>query len=82
MASWAGTTEQRAHGNHAYLPMRPATVLVTELGTGSFIVQGYPTGTSVYVDAEQGEGLREALDTAFGDAGLSMDVPPILKPRI
>ena len=61
---------------------RPAIVLVTELGPGSFIVQGYPTGPSTFVRATDGTVLRAALDAAFSEAGTEIDVPPRVRPRI
>ena len=61
---------------------RPFTVLVTEMRTVAFIVQGYPTGVSSLVCAEDGKKLRDALDAAFGDLGTELDVPPIMRPRL
>jgi hypothetical protein len=61
---------------------RPTTVLVTEMGAGAFMIQGYPSGPSAYLTAEDGHALRAALDAAFGSDGWAMDVPPIIKPRI
>ena len=61
---------------------RPMKVLVTEMGAGAFMIQGYPSGVSAYVSAEDGRALREALDAAFDSGGWAMDVPPIIKPRI
>lgn len=60
---------------------RPTTVLVTEMSASAFVIQGYPSGVSAYVRAEDGHALREALDAAFG-GGRAMDVPPIIRPRI
>ena len=73
-----------SNGNHSIRPgiVRPSTVLVTELGAGVFIVQGYPTGVSAFVCAEEGKALLDALDSAFGEAGTEIDVPPIMRPRI
>lgn len=74
------------NGRHHYSArpgvVRPSTVLVTELDNGAFLVQGYPTGVAVYVSAEHGWALRQALDAAFGGAGVAMDIPPMVKPRI
>jgi hypothetical protein len=61
---------------------RPFTVLVAEMATGAFLVQGYPTGVAAYISAEDGRALRDALDAAFGGVGLHMNVPPIVRPRI
>lgn len=61
---------------------RPLSLLVTELGTGAFLVQDYQTGTSAYISPADSEPLREALDTAFGDKGVPMDIPPIVRPRV
>lgn len=60
---------------------RPMTVLVTELGTGAFLVQDYQTGVSAYISQADSGPLRDALDAAF-DAGHTMDIPPIVKPRV
>jgi hypothetical protein len=57
-------------------------VLVTELGAGTFLVQGYPTGVSAYVSAAEGRTLGEVLDAAFSDVGTTMNVPPMIRPRI
>ena len=61
---------------------RPSAVVIVELDGGAFMLQGYPTGVSIYVRAEDAERLREALDAIFAGARLYMDVPPIVKPRI
>ena len=61
---------------------RPPMVLVTEMSTGAFMVQGYPTGEAVYVSAWDAQALRDDLDAAFSGAGLAMDIPPIVKPRL
>jgi len=61
---------------------RPSAVLIAEVRGGAFMVQGYPTGVSIYVRAEDAWRLREALDAIFAGACLYMDVPPIVKPRI
>ena len=61
---------------------RPVSVLVTELGTGAFLVQDYQTGVSAYVSPACGDRLRDALSTAFGDIGAAMNVPPIVRPRV
>ena len=63
-------------------PSCPLAVLVTEQTRGGFIVQGYPTGPAVYVSAEAGGMLRQALDAAFEVVGTELDLPPIVKPRI
>jgi hypothetical protein len=76
--------QQIRHGNRSIGPgvPRPSTVLVTEMGTGAFLVQGYPTGAAAYVSAAEGGPLREALDAAFGDGGVPMDAPPRVRPRV
>lgn len=84
---WAGVdeaTQPIAQGRHSLEAdsTRPAAVLVTEQERGGFIVQGYPTGPAVYVSAEDGWMLRQALDAAFEAVGVELDAPPIVKPRI
>jgi len=61
---------------------RPSTILVTELDTGAFMVQGYPTGVTAYVSAVHSRALRDALDAAYGRTGHAMDIPPIVRPRV
>ncbi|MGH9895897.1 MAG: hypothetical protein ACREA0_28710 [bacterium] len=61
--------------------IRPAMVLVTELDTGSFLVQAYPTGATRYVSAENSTALRDALDTAFDEGSTEMHLPPLVRPR-
>lgn len=61
---------------------RPATVLITELGTGAFVVQGYPTGVAAYVSGIDSQALRQVLDAAFSESGFLMHIPPILASRI
>ena len=87
MVSWVGTddtTQPIAHGRHSLEPdsTRPAAVLATEQERGGFILQGYPTGPAVYVSADDAWMLRQALDAAFKEVGVELDLPPIVKPRI
>ena len=62
--------------------LRPPTMLVSEMASGAFLVQGYPTGRSVYVRAEDAWALREVLEAIFAQTGSAMDVPPIMRPRV
>jgi hypothetical protein len=57
-------------------------VLVTELGTGAFLVQDSQTGVSAYLSPADSGLLREALAATFGDVGVTMNIPPIVKPRV
>jgi len=61
---------------------RPSTVLVTEMGTGAFLVRDYQTGTSAYLGPADSDALRDAFDAAFGGVGMAMNVPPIVRPRV
>lgn len=67
---------------------RPSMMLLTRLGTGSFLVQGYPSGPTVYVNAEDAGPLREALaaattaETVSGSAYSQIAAPPIVRPRV
>lgn len=60
----------------------PWIFLVRALGTGAVIVQGYPTGESVYVAAADSEALRTALDAALAGSGIALRLPPMVRPRV
>jgi hypothetical protein len=61
---------------------RPFCLLVTELGSGAFLVQRYPSGPTVYVSPVRSNLLREALDAAVSVFGSPIQIPPIVRPRI
>jgi hypothetical protein len=60
----------------------PAMFLVRELRDGAVIVQGYPSGESVYVRAGDSYALRAALAAAVHLTGRRMGVPPMVRPRV
>jgi hypothetical protein len=69
--------EQLTSSNDSVRPgvVRPSTVLVTELGVDSFLVQSYPTGSSAYICVADGEPMRKALNDAFAGNGMPIEVP-------
>jgi hypothetical protein len=76
-----GEHDDPHHGSQEDTPV-PAMFLVKELQCGAVIVQGYPSGESVYVGAEESYALRAALAAAVHLFGRSMDVPPLVRPRM
>lgn len=64
-----------------------AMVLVTELESGTVLVQGYPSGPTTYIRGTDAEPLRWALAAVFepdrADSAYSrIAAPPIVRPRI
>jgi hypothetical protein len=63
-------------------------MLVTELDSGLFLVQGYPSGSTAYVRAEDAGPLREALAAGWGlelrpdSAFVRIAAPPVVRPRV
>ena len=53
-----------------------------EVGVVPDEVERDATGEAVYVSAWDAQALRDDLDAAFSGAGLAMDIPPIVKPRL
>lgn len=44
----------------------PATVLVADLGSGALLLQGWRTGPSAYLTADDAAPVRDVLAAAFG----------------
>ncbi|MFN2496635.1 MAG: hypothetical protein ABR608_12120 [Pseudonocardiaceae bacterium] len=51
----------------------PPTVLVADMGDGTFLLHGWGVGPSAYVCAADAGPLREALAAAFGSELASAD---------
>lgn len=67
--------------------IRPAMVLVTELESGTVLIQGYPSGPTTSVRGADAELLRRALvavtESDSGDSAYSrIAAPPIVRPRV
>lgn len=44
----------------------PATVLIANLGSGALLLQGWRTGPSAYLTADEAAPVHDALAAAFG----------------
>lgn len=67
--------------------IRPAMVLVTELESGTILMQSYPSGPTTSVHGADADLLRRVLvavtDPDRGDPAYSrIAAPPIVRPRV